>query len=64
LEATDDDNGIAIKQVTLESLEAADVSTLSVRAYLSYSGTAFSSVTTPSIDAIQVPYKTQEPLAQ
>lgn len=64
LEATDDDNGIAIKRKTLESLSSADVSTLDVRVYLSYSGTAFTSVATPSIDAIAVPYKLQEGLAQ
>lgn len=64
MDATDDDNGIAVKQKTLESLMAADVSTLDVRVYLSYSGTAFSSVATPTVDCVQVPYAVQEPLAR
>jgi hypothetical protein len=64
LTATPDDNGIAVQQVTLESLASADVSTLDVRLYLSYSGTAFISVTTPTVDAITIPFTVQEPLAR
>jgi hypothetical protein len=64
LGTTDDENGIAVTQVTLESLMAADVSTLDVRVYLSYSGTAFTSSATPSIDAIVIPYSWQERLTQ
>ena len=64
LTMTDDDNGIAVRQVTFEGLMQADVSTLDVRAQLSYSGTAYASQVTPAIDAIVVPWKTQEPLTR
>ena len=64
LETTDDEDGISVKQVTLESLASADVSTLDVRLSLSYSGTAFTSSTTPSIDAISIPYSGGQELPQ
>ena len=64
LETTDDEDGISVKQVTLESLASADVSTLDVRLSLSYSGTAFTSSTTPSIDAISIPYTVGQELPQ
>jgi len=64
LDVTDDENGIAVKQKSLESLMAADVSTLDVRAYLTYSGTAFTSSPGPSIDAIVVPYTVGSPVTQ
>jgi len=53
-----------VKQKSLESLMAADVSTLDVRAYLTYSGTAFTSSPGPSIDAIVVPYTVGSPVTQ
>lgn len=64
LDATDQNNGIAIKQTTLEGLSSADVSTLDVILALSYTGTAYTSETTPCIDAIMVPYSVKEPYAQ
>lgn len=64
LAATDDENGVASRRITLESVQAADVSVLDVRASLSYSGTAFASVAAPAIHAIQIPILWQEYLAQ
>jgi hypothetical protein len=64
LETTDDENGIAVKQVTFEGMESADVSVLDVSLSLSYSGTAFISEVAPSIDAVVVPYTVGEALAQ
>lgn len=64
LAMTDDDNGIAVLQTTFEGLAQADVSTLDVRAQLSYAGTAYGSEVTPTIDAIVVPFMVQEPLAR
>jgi hypothetical protein len=64
LAATDDETGIAVKQVTFEGLACADVSTLDVRGYLSYSGTAFQSTAAPAIDAIAIPYTVGSPLTQ
>lgn len=60
MSTTPDDNGISIKEKVLESLEMGDVAVLDVVATTSYSGTAYDSVTTPTIDAIVVPYKVQE----
>jgi hypothetical protein len=64
LDATDDENGIASRRVTLESLASADVSVLDVRLSLSYAGDAAQTVAAPAIDAIQIPIKWQEHLAQ
>lgn len=64
LEATGDENGVAVRQVTFEGLRSADVSTLDVRMYLSYSGTAFISSPAPSIDALSIPFQLQESLTQ
>jgi hypothetical protein len=64
LDVTDDDNGIAVKQVTFEGLASADVSVLDLSAELSYVGTAYASEVTPAIDAIVVPYEVGEALAQ
>lgn len=57
LEATDDDNGIAVKFVTFEGLASADVSVLDVTLSLSYAGTAYTSEVPPTIDAVEVPYE-------
>ena len=59
-----DEDGIAINQVTLESLASADVSTADLRIYLTYSGTAFPSAAAPSIDAVAIPYTVGVPIAQ
>ena len=64
LEATDNENGIAVVQRTLETLASADVSTLDVQMILSYDGTSYDSVSTPSIDAVSIPLTWGEPLAQ
>lgn len=60
LDTTQDDNGITIKEQTLESLACSDVSVLDAVITLTYSGTAFNSVVAPTIDAMIVPYKVQE----
>lgn len=58
---TPDDNGISVKEQTLESLAFGDaLSVLDVVVSITYSGTAFDSVVSPTIDAIVVPYKIQE----
>lgn len=64
METTQDDNGITIKEKTLESLAFSDVSVLDAVVTMTYSGTAFTSVVTPTIDAIIVPYKVQEPVGR
>jgi len=58
--ATQDDNGISVAEQKLESLACADVSVLDCTIELTYSGTAFDSVVTPTVDAIVVPLKIQE----
>lgn len=60
LDTTQDDNGITVKEKVLESVGAGDVSVLDVVISMTYSGTAFDSVVTPTIDALVVPYKVQE----
>ena len=60
METTQDDNGISIKEQTLESLACGDVSVLDAVVTLTYSGTAFDSVVSPTIDALVIPYKVQE----
>ncbi len=64
LTMTDDDNGIAVRQVTFEGLSSADVSTLDVSLQMSYAGTGYASVPTPTLDAVIVPYMVGEPLAR
>lgn len=64
MDATQDDNGISVVEKSLESLQMSDVSVLDLTVTMSYSGTAFESVTTPTIDAIAVPYKIGEPVAR
>lgn len=61
---TDDDNGIAVRQVVLEGMACADVSVLDLTLSLSYAGTAYASEVTPTIDAVVIPYTDGEPLAQ
>lgn len=60
LDTTQDDNGITIKSKKLESLSFGEAEVLDCVVSLTYSGTAFTSVVTPTIDAIIVPYKVQE----
>lgn len=64
MDATQDDNGISVVEKSLESLGLSDVSVLDVVVTLSYSGTAFDSVVTPTIDAMAVPYKVGEASAR
>lgn len=64
MDTTQDDNGITVKEQTLESLACSDVSVLDAVVTLTYSGTAFDSVVTPTIDALVVPYKVQEPVGR
>ena len=64
MSATQDDNGISVVEQSLESLALSDVSVLDVVVTISYSGTAFDSVVTPTIDAIAVPYKVGEASAR
>lgn len=60
MDTTADDNGISVKDTELESLDMSDVRVLDCIVSMTYSGTAFESVTTPTIDAIVTPYKVQE----
>jgi len=64
LESTQDDNGITVKEKVFESVEMADVSVLDVVTSLTWTptvaGVGYDSVTTPTIDALIVPYKVQE----
>jgi hypothetical protein len=64
LTATTDENGIEVQQHTFESVAWADTAVLDVRLTLSYTGTAFSSAVTPTIDAVVIPVRVQEPLAR
>lgn len=59
---TIDDNGISIEQKKLESLQVGEADVLDLVVSMTYSGTAFDSVVTPTIDAVVVPYKVQERL--
>jgi hypothetical protein len=64
LDTTQDDNGITVKRQKLESLQMGNADVLDLTVSLTYTptvaGTAYDSVATPTIDAIAVPYKTQE----
>lgn len=60
MDTTQDDNGITIKSKKLESLLFGEAEVLDCVVTLTYSGTAFSSVVAPTIDALVVPYKVQE----
>lgn len=64
MDTTQDDNGISVQEKTLESLACSDVSVLDAVVSMTYSGTAFTSVVTPTVDAIIVPYKVQEPVGR
>jgi hypothetical protein len=57
MESTQDDNGITVKEQKLESLQLGDVSVLDLVVSLTYAGTSYDSVTTPTIDVIHVPVK-------
>lgn len=57
MDTTQDDNGITVVEQKLESLQLGDVSVLDLVIALSYSGTGYDSVTTPTIDQVVVPYK-------
>jgi hypothetical protein len=61
MESTQDDNGISIKEKKLESLQLGDVSILDLVVSMTFTpsiaGVAYDSVTTPTIDAIVVPFK-------
>lgn len=61
---TQDDNAISVLEQSLDELGLSDVSVLDVVITLSYEGTAFDSVVTPTIDAIVVPYKVGEASAR
>lgn len=62
--STQDDNGITVKEQVMESVEMGDVAVLDVVISMTWTpavaGTGFDSVTTPTIDALIVPYKVQE----
>lgn len=60
METTADDNGIAIKRKSLNELRMGEAEILDCTVEMSYSGTAFDSATSPTIEAIVIPYKTQE----
>lgn len=64
METTQDDNGISLKEIKLESLACADVSVLDAVISMAYTptvpGTGWDSIVTPTIDAMVVPFKTQE----
>lgn len=57
MEATPDDNGISVKQKKLESLQCGETDVLDCVVTMTYSGTAYDSVTPPTIDAIVIPFK-------
>lgn len=59
METTPEDNGISVKEKKLESLAVGEADVLDLVVTMTYSGTAFDSVTTPTIDAIVVPLKEQ-----
>ena len=58
--ATPDDNGISVMSKKLESICFGEADVLDCIVSMVYSGTAYDSVVTPTIDAIVVPYKLQE----
>jgi hypothetical protein len=64
MESTQDDNGITVKERVMESVEMGDVSVLDTVISMTWTptvpGTGYDSVTTPTIDALSVPYKVQE----
>lgn len=61
MEATQDDNGITVKEKVMEGLECGETSVLDLVITMTYTpavaGVAFDSVTTPTIDAVMVPIK-------
>ncbi len=60
MDTTPDDNGISVKSQKLESLYFGEAEVLDCIVTMTYSGTAYDSVTTPTIDAVVIPLKTQE----
>ncbi len=64
LPATDFGNGIAVSRYTFEGISQADASVLDLTLSLAYAGTPYVSETTPTIDAVVVPYTVGEALAQ
>jgi hypothetical protein len=62
--ASQDDNGIAVNEQVMESVEMGDVSVLDLVIATTWTptvaGTGYDSVVTPTIDAVIVPYKLQE----
>lgn len=68
MDSTQDDNGITVKEQVMESVEMGDVSVLDVVIAMTWTptvaGTGFDSVTTPTIDAVIVPYKLQEAVSR
>jgi hypothetical protein len=64
LPPTDFGNRIALGRYTFEGIQCADAAVVDLTFSLSYSGTAWVSEVTPSIDAAVVPYKVGEALAQ
>ena len=63
LEATDADNGLQQKVLTLDGAQQADLAVLDVRVSLSYD-TPFLSNVQPSIDAFLIPVTEKEAIAQ
>jgi hypothetical protein len=59
MEATQANNGISVARKKLESLSFAEAEVLDVVVSMTYTGEAYDSVTTPTIDALVVPYKEQ-----
>lgn len=57
METTQDDNGISVKTQELGSMECGEAGVLDLVISMTYTGTAFDSVTTPTIDAVIVPFK-------
>jgi hypothetical protein len=68
MDTTQDDNGISVKEQILEGIEFSDVSVLDASVTMLFTptvaGTGFNSVTTPTVDALVIPYKVQEPTAR
>lgn len=60
MDTTADDNGISVKSKKLESLFFGEADVLDCVVTMTYSGTAYDSVMTPTIDLITIPYKLQE----
>jgi len=60
MDATQDDNGISVKVHKFESAFIGEADVIDCVVSMTGSGTAWNSVTTPTIDAIVVPLKVQE----